>query len=410
MPFHLIPLAVALLAGTKTAIEIPKLWRERKPVRTDFNVLCSFFLLTFNRKMNQQTAFHNHVTIVDMGRAYEVQANKALTLSRDRNQRVMVRAVSRAMQNMHDTQMAQNAHYNKTIQDMLKYQTTVQLSTDRLHAIMLENSTRLLERAYDDQFNQRTVSLCLTVIIAYFAYLVGVFQTENSWLKKMPLSPLATGDFQVISSQPDYDAWIPTLDTTRPVVQSVAIWAVRALGGICAGLQVRGLYLTYTNDRRSSGWVIVYENADYTLWPSLCSLVKPLAFYLTAADPTPWIIAGWLFDCLFLYYVCFAWQPRGRTAIVRTAKFMAKLACQLLAFGMTFLQTFALFELYIYDKFGTYTYELALGVTLISGLSRLLWVFLTYEDRDPWILGECMFGFFFVWFSSTVDAKKFGPE
>jgi hypothetical protein len=198
----------------------------------------------------------------------EAQANKEVAISRSRDQRIVIGEVSKTMRAIQEYQMMQTRDNNQTIRTMynnqtamqlsanqvyrtmLNNQTILQLSANQLYSIMLENDARVIEKLYAEQVNQRTIFLCVTVIIAYLTYILGVLQTENSWLRTILLSTSTLEGLQMgqfVSVQLDLGLlcwlqpalhWGPAWHTTIQVVQFVVIWGNRALGFVFTGFQL----------------------------------------------------------------------------------------------------------------------------------------------------------------------------
>jgi hypothetical protein len=157
---------------------------------------------------------------------------------------------------------------------------------------MLENDARVIERLYAEQVNQRTIFLCVTVIIAYLTYLLGVLQTENSWLRTILLSTSTLEGLQMgqfVSVQLDLGLlrwlqptlhWGPAWHTTIQAAQFVVIWGNRALGVVFTGFQLIKIWNIYnhTEHKRSD-----LKDAFYmTLF---CSPFRSVELFVRVADP-----------------------------------------------------------------------------------------------------------------------------
>jgi hypothetical protein len=328
------------------------------------------------------------------------------------------------IQSMHENQMAMNRHYNNTIENMLNNQTKIQLSTNQLYSIMLENSTRLLERSYDDQVNQRTIFLCLTVVIAYFAYLIGVLQTENSWLRTMLQS---TSTLQVpqqrqfLSHQSDRDVlrwlqsafqWIPTWHTTwratLQVAEFVGFWGIRALGCFFASVQVRILEQAYTGVLDWPGWDTLSERDNWntrdTFLTLLCNLARSLVIYVTTADHED-IIFGCLFDVFFVCYQIVHWHTT-----LKFEKFMVTFFIVLLAIYATVCQLLLVYCFLLglpwSEKYQKVPLDLVFTSILAVNHPRSLTLYMLFVDAAPGIFVSCCLDCFVLLSLFVMDKFK----
>jgi WD40 repeat protein len=289
---------------------------------------CYTNLNTKIRKNNQQILVQNQT--FDFGRGIEALANKDIAIARSRDQRIIIGEISHTMQAMQKYQMMQNRDAHQTVRTMHNNQTAVQLSTNELHrtmlenqailqmssnqlyAFMLENNARIIKRMHTDQVNQRNLYLCVTVITAFFAYHLGALKSENSWLKSenswlkailLPTSIPAgqhVGEYVSTQLDPDLFRWLEPVFYESPnwntAVHITVVWGYQALGLIFTSFQLLKIWNIYnsTEDKRSS----LKDAFCMTLF---CSPFRAAHLYTRVAYPAPWIIAGCLLDCFFLY-------------------------------------------------------------------------------------------------------------